>query len=269
MKMVFERAADHSFWKRWRVGRLYSGKWGGRGRSRAQPEPTDTENTPANLVIEPPGEPPVDSPRPETANSTPSSRNKAAAGIVTRTRTITVTLAVEPTPVADEPKSPPKLDIPPQESPKEDSSKNEDPPSDSRLDAHAKEALDVHNRLRANHGAKPLQWDPLLAAEALKASNQCVMNHAFMDAASSKYGSVSQNMHQQIKRPAEAIDGDWGWYAELQNYHGGNIFDGQKGHVNNMLWKNSEKLGCALSDCGIYTCNYAPHSGSAAENLQI
>lgn len=120
-----------------------------------------------------------------------------------------------------------------------------DKPTDpTNLDAVAQESLEVHNRLRANHGAPALVWDETLAAAAKATSDKCAMNHE---------GPYGQNLAAGYSTVREAVED--AWYTSEKSSQGG--------HYTQVIWKSSQKLGCALSTCNtqfgnMYTCNYYP-----------
>ncbi|XP_061181190.1 GLIPR1-like protein 1 [Saccostrea echinata] len=64
---------------------------------------------------------------------------------------------------------------------------------------------------------------------------------------------------QDSRTPAEAVN--W-WYAEVSKYnYNANSCSGVCGHYTQVVWANSEYLGCAKQRCSnfyIYVCNYGP-----------
>ena len=132
----------------------------------------------------------------------------------------------------------------------------------------AKDILQATNEKRSKHGAKSLKWDKTLYQYAndyaQKYSCDGQLNHS-----GGKYG---ENLAVGYKTGSSAVDS---WYSEGKNYNFGsdNSFD----HFTQLIWKGSDKLGCAYKDCskenwGKYIiCSYDPAGniiGKGVSNLQ-
>lgn len=118
-------------------------------------------------------------------------------------------------------------------------------------------ALAAHNKFRALHHAPNLVWDETLASYAAEHANKCVFRHS-----SSPYGENLAAGHKTITAAVTA------WYDENKKYsydHPG--FSMQTGHFTQVVWKASQKLGCAVADCNgrngtpgyFWVCEYSPH----------
>ena len=65
------------------------------------------------------------------------------------------------------------------------------------------------------------------------------------------------------------------WYDEVDRYNYNNPgFSGATGHFTQVVWKDTKKLGCAISNCpgqgDIYVCHYDPagnYAGQFEENV--
>lgn len=145
-----------------------------------------------------------------------------------------------------------------------------------------------HNAVRANHDAAPLVWDHACEVNARIAAERCIWEHYIPEGA-----GQGQNLF--------AVSGDLfnATGGVRENWYNGELpkmmpFFGQKdvpddifhevGHLTQMVWKETTKVGCVSYDCGDkmivegkkssinkYTvCNYAPAGnvgGAFAENV--
>jgi len=102
--------------------------------------------------------------------------------------------------------------------------------------------LDLHNQLRAKHGANPVTWDSTLADYANTYASKCVFEHS-----SGPYG---ENL-------AATSDGNdpitWGmnaWAEEAAGYdYSSNNPASGTGHFTQMVWKATTAIGCAMVEC--------------------
>jgi len=125
------------------------------------------------------------------------------------------------------------------------------------------EILDVHNKLRAQHGIHtPLQWSDECAASAQRCAEHCEMNgwmdHCYTQGPSGRHG---QNIAWcstgiQPQRSCEL------WYDEL--YRPGYSYSEPglqpaAGHFTQVVWAATTHVGGAQSTCGnFHVCNYFP-----------
>ncbi|KAF2686760.1 PR-1-like protein [Lentithecium fluviatile CBS 122367] len=113
--------------------------------------------------------------------------------------------------------------------------------------------LDAHWYWRRVHCAQDLQWDPALALEAFKSVNACTekVQH---DRAGSNLSGVSpspENREIWLNFARTAIHG---WHEEETKYpYGSAGYEDTWGHFTQMVWRDSSRLGCALSKCDDFT----------------
>ena len=90
---------------------------------------------------------------------------------------------------------------------------------DAKDSAWVKETLDAHNKLRASHGAPPLQWSDECWASAKKAAEHCAakqdLEHAHCAGPSGKHGQNGFEGSRPPYRPKRAIQA---WYDEIKDY---------------------------------------------------
>lgn len=117
-------------------------------------------------------------------------------------------------------------------------------------------ALSIHNQLRAQHQAPNLVWDAALANFAERYASKCKFQHS-----RSGYGENLAVGYPSISVVINA------WYAENQKYnyaHPG--FSRSTGHVTQLVWKSTKKLGCGYAICNgkngtpgkLWVCEYSP-----------
>ncbi|KAH7089481.1 CAP domain-containing protein [Paraphoma chrysanthemicola] len=145
-----------------------------------------------------------------------------------------------------------------------------------------------HNAARANHDASPLTWDDACEKNARIAAQKCTFEHFIPQGA-----GQGQNLFTVSGKAFNATAGiTESWYKSelppMMPYFGrqdipDEVFHGV-GHLTQMVWKGTTKVGCVSIDCGDkmvvggsissmnkYTvCNYAPAGnigGRYAENV--
>ncbi|KXT07185.1 hypothetical protein AC578_2475 [Pseudocercospora eumusae] len=137
-----------------------------------------------------------------------------------------------------------------------------------------------HNIHRTNHSASPLTYDEGLASTAAKIAATCNFEHQ-MDVDGGGYGQnlAAGTTEDQI---GDAITDMWyngevGYYANDYGQENPDMSNfGNWGHFSQMVWKATEKVGCATQNCpggvqnapGIDTltvCNYSPAGNVAGE----
>ncbi|UPQ98221.1 putative cysteine-rich secretory protein [Chloropicon primus] len=132
--------------------------------------------------------------------------------------------------------------------------------------------LDLHNELRSLHGAPALEWSDAVAASAQEwadklAAEGCDLVHD-MD---SGYGENLAKGHESLDLAIQD------WYDEVRWYnHRRARFSERTGHYTQLVWMNSENVGCAQATCHddrfgrkIFVCRYDPPGnfhGHFAEN---
>jgi hypothetical protein len=125
--------------------------------------------------------------------------------------------------------------------------------------AEARPILDAHNRFRADHCAPPLEWSDKLAAAAQDWANQlrdagCAFEHS-----QSSYGENLAGGSTGYLPPEDAVAM---WYREIDGYDfGGGGFSMETGHFTQLVWRDTRRLGCGMSQCNgmdIWVCEYDP-----------
>ncbi|KAF2025309.1 PR-1-like protein [Setomelanomma holmii] len=147
-----------------------------------------------------------------------------------------------------------------------------------------------HNAARANHDASPLTWDDACENNARIAAQKCTFEHYIPDGVGQ--GQNLFTVSGQAFNVTAAITESW-YKGELQPmlpYFGqadipDSVFH-SVGHLTQLVWKGTTKVGCVSIDCGDrmivggstssmnkYTvCNYAPAGnigGRYAENVVV
>ncbi|KAF2633159.1 PR-1-like protein [Macroventuria anomochaeta] len=140
-----------------------------------------------------------------------------------------------------------------------------------------------HNAARANHGAAPLVWDNAVAWTAAQAANLCRFEHYIP--AGAGQGQNLFTVSGNFFNVTAGITESWykGEFQPMMPYFGAaNIPDDvfhNVGHLTQVLWKGTTRVGCISIDCGNrmivggatsslnkYTvCNYAPAGNVAGQ----
>ena len=123
----------------------------------------------------------------------------------------------------------------------------------------AQEILSLHNQVRQQHQAQPLQWDPQLAQFAQQWADQCVFEH-------SSSPDMGENLAMGHRSFADAF---WDWYNESASYdYYSGEGSGVVGHFTQIVWDTTTSLGCASANCGstLYVCEYAPPGNWVGES---
>ncbi|KAF6766375.1 PR-1-like protein [Ephemerocybe angulata] len=133
--------------------------------------------------------------------------------------------------------------------------------------------LDGHNVIRRTHGAVDLVWDQTLSDAAQRWVNNCRFEHS-----GGSVGPYGENL--------AAGSGSFGiraaiklWTDEASQYNPSNPVPS---HFTQVVWKSTNKVGCAVQTCtGIfpnnvvaqfYACEYSPPGnviGQFPQNVQV
>jgi uncharacterized protein YkwD len=130
----------------------------------------------------------------------------------------------------------------------------------------------AHNSVRAALGISPLTWSPTVAqfaqewADELQAQG-CVMKHRPDDGPDAQqYG---ENIFKSWGHQPRAEDVVASWIAEEANYDDAtNSCSDVCGHYTQVVWRNSQRLGCGTAACGdqeVWVCNYDPPGNITGE----
>nr|XP_022909329.1 venom allergen 5-like [Onthophagus taurus] len=114
-------------------------------------------------------------------------------------------------------------------------------------------------------GLNILEWDSDLAEEAQSWADNCVFQHN--DVYDSRF-PVGQNLY--MSQSTSSSGPDWeaaidDLYDEHRLYSYGEGFSYSAGHYTQLVWADTEYVGCGYSACDsgyytnqIYVCNYGP-----------
>ncbi len=121
--------------------------------------------------------------------------------------------------------------------------------------AQAQEALDFHNKVRADVKVPGLQWSAELAAFAQQwaeqvASKGCGLQHRPGDGEwAQKYG---ENIFGGSGAAYTALNASESWYAEIKDYTPGALNESnwyKTGHYTQMVWRNTTQAGIGIATC--------------------
>ena len=139
--------------------------------------------------------------------------------------------------------------------------------------ADAQQALDLHNKVRADVGTPPLEWSAELSSFAqawanhLAATNCSFEHRPDQGEWSTSYG---ENIFMGNGVVYTAKDASDSWYSEIKDYTPGNADFSNTGHYTQMVWRTTTKVGMGVSTCSdgsyIIVANYDPAGNMAGEN---
>ncbi|XP_071099724.1 serotriflin-like [Haliotis cracherodii] len=125
--------------------------------------------------------------------------------------------------------------------------------------------LNLHNTFRNNVNPAAtnmlkLSWDNTVAMIAQRFADSCRGGHDTMEQRSIPgYLRVGQNIALHSASWAQAFAE---WSSEEQNFtFGANNDLGTIGHYSQLVWADTQTVGCGYADCGnatYYVCNYGP-----------
>ncbi|MCB9705463.1 MAG: SCP-like extracellular [Myxococcales bacterium] len=131
---------------------------------------------------------------------------------------------------------------------------------------------EAHNKIRAELGIAPLTWSPELAAYAQSwadklAAGGCGLRHRPESGADrQRYGENIFGVGGYDPSADEVVAS---WAEEVANYDAKkNRCRGVCGHYTQIVWRKSQRLGCAMASCGdseIWVCNYDPAGNYVGE----
>ncbi|XP_070551500.1 venom allergen 5-like isoform X2 [Ptychodera flava] len=137
--------------------------------------------------------------------------------------------------------------------------------------------VEAHNYFRCLHGVGPLKWDDKLAAFARTVASDNAAR-GYIHHSDSDYGENIAMQQLQGEKQATGYGFVKMWYDEIEMYNFRNpMFDFNTGHFTQVVWKGSERVGCAMASApaGAFTafyvvCNYEPQGNwmdKMAENV--
>lgn len=126
--------------------------------------------------------------------------------------------------------------------------------------------LDAHNRARAEHCAAPLAWAPDLAETAKRWAVTLAQRGCGLEHSSGPLGENLAGGTTSIMSPEQAVDM---WVRERSQYDfSRGQFSMEAGHFTQVVWKSTQRLGCASATCGpntVWVCNYDPAGNMEGE----
>lgn len=138
----------------------------------------------------------------------------------------------------------------------------------------AQEALDFHNKVRADVKCPPLKWSAELAeyaqAWADHLADDCEMQHRPVKGRwAQKYG---ENIFWGQGETYTALHASESWYSEINEYKYGPIKGNswyKTGHYTQMVWKKTTHLGMGMAVCRdgaiLIVANYNPSGNYMGE----
>lgn len=116
--------------------------------------------------------------------------------------------------------------------------------------------LDIHNAMRARHGASGLSWSASLAQKAQSWAEGCGFHHS---------GAPGENL-AHTTGPKSPVDLVKLWYDEEKDYdyRSGTAHSAGAviGHFTQLVWTDTREIGCGVAQCpslGTYlVCRYDP-----------
>lgn len=127
--------------------------------------------------------------------------------------------------------------------------------------SYAQQFMRPQNAARAHLKLKPLKWDVKLARYAQWWANQrrqdCALIHS--------RGPYGENLFWGSGNRWSPTQAAFGWLSEARsyNYRSNSCNAEMCGHYTQIVWKNTQRIGCAHVICnggaGVFlTCNYDP-----------
>ena len=123
----------------------------------------------------------------------------------------------------------------------------------------------AHNRVREPLGLPPLIWSDELAAYAQSWVDKlerkgCPLKHRPRTGPDAqRHGENIFSMTGQSATVNDVVDS---WAAEVEQYDANtNRCKGVCGHYTQIVWRASQRVGCAMAACGdteVWLCNYDP-----------
>ena len=143
-------------------------------------------------------------------------------------------------------------------------------------------SLEGHNVHRRNAALSELKWDSQLEKSAEAYSRKLGTDQDCMKLQHSK-GEYGENLYMTSKGKDNASVAEAGckaWYSELKDYKypgeteylecGPDSFM-KVGHLTQMMWAQTSKVGCGVYICAgdyaIYTCHYLPQGNMAGATI--
>ncbi|PWN41269.1 PR-1-like protein, partial [Ceraceosorus guamensis] len=99
--------------------------------------------------------------------------------------------------------------------------------------------LRYHNYYRKRHAVQELSWQTKLQAAAQEAANRCKFEHT--------HGQWGENIYASTSDPpvSEVVGS---WYNEVNDFGSGG-FSEATGHFTQIVWSDTDAVGCAKAKC--------------------
>ena len=118
-------------------------------------------------------------------------------------------------------------------------------------DSYYKELINTHNKLRIKHGLPFLTQDKQLEKFAQDTANNSLISGTLKVGENFRDGKFyGQNLYLGTGNPHTGKYVAEYWYSEIDNYSfstGKTINGGPIGHFTQMVWKTTQKIGCAVA----------------------
>jgi uncharacterized protein YkwD len=124
----------------------------------------------------------------------------------------------------------------------------------------AHEALELHNRARAEVGVPPLSWSSELArhaqiwADYLATTGNCQLEHRKRDGEGIWNTTFGENLAliSTSNSINPALKGSELWYAEIKDFQNVTLDENnwsKAGHYSQMIWSSTQELGIGVATC--------------------
>ena len=132
------------------------------------------------------------------------------------------------------------------------------------------ELISTHNTKRQNHGVSSLSKLTAIEANCQQTANNCKENESLIHSTGTYQSQpLGQNLYMYAGRAPTGSEITEKWYSEEANYdyvNGKSSNGGVIGHFTQLVWKNTNKIGCAYAQGKYKTyspafyvcCNYYP-----------
>jgi len=113
------------------------------------------------------------------------------------------------------------------------------------------EFLQLHNAIRAQHGAAPLTWSNKLATAGEGWADKCVFDHS-----NHTLGPYGENLAAGTGSGYDVPQAMKTWTDEESEYNAANP---KYSHYTQIVWKATQQVGCGLASCnGIFDASFGP-----------
>lgn len=139
--------------------------------------------------------------------------------------------------------------------------------------------LAAHNAARAAVGVAPLVWDAQLGTEAARYAVQLALSRRFAHSSPQSRGATGENLWTGTRHAFSIEAMVDGWVSEKRMFIPG-VFPAvsrtgdweQVGHYTQMVWPQTERVGCALatnSGEDYLVCRYSPAGNVYGRALRV